>query len=335
MRKFTLFLTCFIYLQVIAQEEKMRITLNTGNPIEFNVNDVKDITFVDDKNPLNIVGEWFNYDEESGYFEAFDFHEDKTLSYYCFNLLGDESANGTYSCKDGMLTLNWLNTELIVPITSHSETFFTMTNGGSNSVYYRIQKTYNMTTADSPISIGNKGDVITYVDNAVIGAEDNKIKALQRGSGFALVKDAQLNTTVAYKIVVGYAPGNIIDWTKYFKKSIDEIVAEFGSPDAIQTDESVGELYGYTKGYNAEIKQIIFCFDKTTGKMYLVQVVFRGYEELNTYYSDIAKKYILQEDRSDERTKVFYDTNDILSATVSFSVRLTSPFFINYLDISE
>lgn len=330
MKKIFFFLVCIVNMQLLAQEEKLRVTLNVGNPIEFNINQIKDITFFEETAPLNLVGEWFCYNEENDIYESFELYEDGTLFYHCYNLLENETAKGRWAFRDGMLGLNYMNNNLAIPIIGHSETSFSLYINNKKHTYFKVQKTYQMSTADAPISIGNNGDVVTYVDNTIIGLDGTKIKALQQGTGYALVNDANLNTLVAYRVNVSYTPGKVIDWTKFFKKTKADIIAELGSPNATQMDASMGELVGYTKGYNAEIKQLTFIFDKDSGRMYMVQAVFRGYEELMTYEDDIKKNYIFKEEV--EKTRYYTDS----SASTSISVRFkTSPYFINYMDLSE
>ena len=175
MKKILLLLTCLLSIHVMAQEEKLRIAFDKGTPMELNVNEITDIAFVEDLSPLNIVGEWFCIDEESGKFASFDFHEDGTLNYYCFNELETETVQGTWFFEDYILDLKYMDRKPIVSIISHSETAFVIRENNKNYTYIKVQKTYNMSTVQDPISIGNDGDEILYVDNAVIGLEGNKI----------------------------------------------------------------------------------------------------------------------------------------------------------------
>ena len=318
----------------MAQEEKLRLKFTVGSPMELNVNDIKDISFVEDDNPLDILGEWFCYVKESQVFESYEFHEDGTLGYFYYYISQNSGGTlkGIFEFQDDMLAMRLAGVTLFYPITSHSETNFVITSNDNSYTYYRIQKVYNMKTPDAPITIGNEDDVVTFVDNSVVGLENGKIKALQKGTGYALVKDAKLNTTVAYRINVEYAPGTVVDWTQYFKMTKDEIVAEFGEPNGVRVDASLGELVGYTEGYSPEISQLTFVFDKETGGLYMLQAVFRGVDEVNTYDNEIAKKYILQGD-SDDKNKQYYDSEDILSRKVSISVKKTDPIYINYIDL--
>ena len=334
MRKVILLLTCLLSLHVMAQEEKLRLEFTVGSPMEFNVKDIKDISFVEDDNPLDILGEWFCYNEEGQAFESYDFHEDGTLGYFYYYISQKSGGtlNGIFEFQDDMLAMRLAGVTLFYPITAHSENSFVITSNDKSYTYYRIQKGYNMKTSDAPITIGNEGDVVIFVDNSVVGLENGKIKALQKGTGYALVEDASLNTIVAYRINVGYAPGSVVDWTQFFKKTKDEIVAAFGEPDGSRVDDSLGELVGYTKGYSPEISQLTFVFDKETGGLYMIQAVFRGVDEVNTYDNEIAKKYIRQ-DSGDDDKKQYYDSEDVLSRKVAIYVQKTSPIYINYIDL--
>lgn len=336
MRKFTLFLICMVCMQVAAQEEKLRLTFNWGEPVSLNVADIKEISFFEEQNPLYIVGEWFNYSPEENAFESFNFYEDGSLDFYYYyinNNIGGE-VYGLYELRDGVLAVNLLGQEMYNLLVAHTETSFVVRSAGSNTTYYKVVDVYDMTTADSPIKICDAADSILFVDNIVVGLEDGKIKALQKGTGYVLVKDVENGSIVAYRINVKYQAGELIDWTGYFKKTKEEILAEFGTHDD-EYSSADGEYIVYNKGYNAEISMLGFSFDNETGKVYQVQTVFRGYEEMKMYYDYIDAKYILDEDSSETTEFYFYDTDDINTASLLIYLKAETPMQIIYTDLSD
>ncbi len=321
MRKILSSLTLFVAFHAIAQEDNLRITLREGNPVEINTSDVKDITFVGDETPLDIVGEWFCVAENYGVFESLDFHEDGSIKYYYYytNYHLGGTLTGTYSFEDYILKIKLPGMNVTtMPVVGHSETEFTELTAGSLFVYYKTQKTYYMTIKDSYISIGNPGDVVTYVDNVIIGLENNKIKPIKAGTGYALVMDAQLNTIVAYKVVVQKIPPTPIDWTKYFYKTKEDIATEFGTPDEIIQDDNVEDLLYYE--YSADISHLIFSFKNNTDKVCQIQATFRTESYFQTYENYIKKNFYYNEAESTSEESVYYDTEDPLTATVIISV---------------
>ena len=165
---------------------------------------------------------------------------------------------------------------------------------------------------------------------------DNKIKALKSGTGYALVKDAERDAVVAYKISVHYQPGATIDWTMYFKKSVDEIVAEFGTPD--MTDTSYGTTtYTYQEGYNTEIGMLLISFDESTQKVCQVMAVCNDYYGYELYYSEIKKKYIEIADMGSPSEKYYSDTGDLYNASVVVSAVASSSgmYYLIYADYSR
>ena len=318
---------------VSAQEEKLRLTFTESvvSPTEFNLSEIKDVSFVNETETFNIEGEWFNFEESA--FESFKFSEDGLVDYNYYYLSYDRGGKsyGNYLVQWDVVCFNIPVFDRIqyIPMVNHSKNHFTLRIGNKNSVYYKIQKTYNMNTYDTPIEIGNKGDVVTYVDNVVVGLEDGKIKALQQGQGYALVQDSLLGTTVAYRIDVQYKanPSNpIIDWTQYFNKTRDEVVSEFGTPTEVKN-----EYYSYNKGYNPEIKNLIFYFKESHDAVSLVSFAFRGIDEFRTYKSEIESKYIkLKQSNFDT---VYGDTDDEKTSSVLITItELSFSKTISYLN---
>ena len=338
MRKTVLYLFCFLSMQMMAQEEKLRVTFNVGDPMNFSVNDIKDITFVEDNNPLDIVGsEWFCEEvEKYGTYESFEFHEDGTLTYcpYYVNYHSGYTISGFFNFEDYMLTMQLsIVGKLTQPITNHSETSYVVTSGGENSIYFKVQKVYNIKSNDAPISIGNEGDVITFVDNEYISLDDNKIRPIKGGgSGYALVKDSKLNTTVAYRINVESVKA-IKDWTQYFKKTKDEIKTEFGEPFMTQDSDDMDILIYY--GNDPAFTLMYFCFEKESGKMYMFQGSFADEGNLNFYQDEINEKYIKDESRSSSTVSYYYDTDNRSTASVSIAIQNSPTMIINYMDLNR
>ena len=337
MRKIVLFLFCVLTIQMMAQGEKFRVTFNVGDPINFNVNDIKDITFVEDLNPLDIVGsEWFNEEvEKYGTYESLEFREDGTLTYhpYYINYHEGYSIPGYYNFEDYMLTMQLsILGKLTQSITNHTETSYVVTSGGENSTYYKVQKVYNIKSNDVPISIGNEGDIITFVDNEFVSLVDNKIKPLKGGTGYALVKDSKLNAIVAYRINVESVP-TIKDWTQYFKKTKDEIASEFGEPLLTQEEDNM-DIYIYY-GNDPAFTLMYFCFDKDLGKMYMFQGSFVDDSERENYQNNIENTYIKDENRSTGTVNYYYDTDNRSTASVAIAIQLSPTQLINYLDLNR
>lgn len=338
MQKVVLFLVCMLSMQILAQEEKLRLTFDVGDPVELNVSEIKELDFIEEQSSFDVVGEWFTRSDED--YETFEFHDDGNLHYSLYsnaqgNLLS--GIEGIYTYHDGVLeiTLGKEGEKMYWHVTAHSQNHFTRTtSSGKNVIFYKVQDNYNMTTVDAPIVVGNPGDEVVFIDNFVCTLEDNKIKSLQQGKGYVLVNDSQLNTIVAYRINVEYKAGEVIDFTKYFKKTKDEIIAEFGTPDATQVSGNM-DLLGYTNGFNAEISRLTFVFDVETGLLYQIQPVFRGPEENDVYKEYIKERYIPNTELSDTNSDSYLDTDDISTAKVWISIRREEPFYINYMDLES
>ena len=107
MKKLIILLVSIMATKVMAQEDNLRILLNEGNPVEINASDITEITFEDDTEPLDIVGEWFCEAESLGAYESFNFHEDGTINYlyYYINIHSGGATTGTYSFEDYVLKI--------------------------------------------------------------------------------------------------------------------------------------------------------------------------------------------------------------------------------------
>ncbi len=323
MRKLTILLICAMTVQLMAQEDKLRISLKEGSPLELGASNIKDITFVNDTVPLDIVGEWFCEADSLGTYESLDLHEDGTIKWFYIytNYQSGGTLLGTYSFEDYVLKLKFPSMTLIkLAVVDHSNTQFTSFYTGIRGNYYKVQKVYYMTTKDDFISIGNEGDVIIYVDKQFIGLENNKIKPLKAGTGYALVKDAQLNTVVAYKVIVGSSNIQVTDWTKCFKKSINEILNRFGEPNEIRVDDNLQiTAYVYNE-YSPAIKTLTFSFDNTTEKAINVSINLRTESYFDAYHNYIKGKYVFKESDSTPTEWVYYDTDDRFTASVMITL---------------
>jgi hypothetical protein len=296
---------------------------------------IKDVSFVVTE-PFDIVGEWFNVDD--GAFETFTFGEDGTLDCYYYSTSANDGGTryGDYQMQYDVLGLRLPGSSIqYIPVVNHSETAFTLRNGNRNDVYHKIQKEYSMNTYESPIIIGNEGDEVSFVDNVVVGLENGKIIALQQGQGYALLKDKQRNTIVAYRVNVKYQPdpNGPIDWTNYFKKTKEEIIAEFGTPDETQTNMGF-ETLSYSKGYNPEIKYLHFTFKEGVDAAMKVSATFRGIDEFQTYKKEIEGKYIKQKESTTET--LYGNTDDESTSTVMIGIsEISSVRTISYQIINR
>lgn len=320
MKKILLFLTCFIGLQALAQE-KMRITLNDGTYMDYDARIVKTLT-VAIPTPLNLVGDWVTV--SGAIMTSYSFKEDNTCSKHQFNMttsyhIGYE-VTYTYENDEINLFLYGMNDGRIA-VQSNTETEFVSSTG---AIHYKVQGTYSMAISDEPINIGNTGDVIKYVDNYFVAVEDNKIKAMKDGNGYVLVEDAKTKETKAYKIEVDAGPlPDPIDWTQYFKKSKEEIIAIFGTG----TDGTDKPTYTISD-YNIAISSVVFTFSDDWSKVTGIQVKFYDADKMQNYIEYIAANYVLA-----SGTK-YYDTDSVSTASVYINV-VTYLKYIQYSDMKK
>lgn len=298
-------ITCMIALQAVAQEEKLRVSfrLDEMPNVGLNVNDIKEISFMEEEMPLNIEGEWF--DIEDDVFQSLIFYEDGTIKHYYYytGLPLCNTESGKYWFQYDVLGISlqlWGNQYL--PIVNYTENSFTWRYFDQNFTYYRVMNVYEMEIDDEPISIGNDGDIITYVDNVFIGLENGKVKAMNAGTGFVLVEDTKQNICYAVRIEVK-EPFNVIDWAQYFRKPKKEIVKEFG--DSYKEDADWITYIGET---TSTLKFIGFSFYDITGNVKDISITFNKYEDFQAYYDYINSKYILSEKESSSTRKIYYDT---------------------------
>lgn len=310
MRQKLLILVCIIGMQTYAQE-LMRIIKNDGTTYDFSVNNVESMLFFTPEQ-INVVGDWVGYNDIA--MRCYSLDQDGTMryKYYSMTQSNNYEVEGEYVYNDNVLTLKYSGNTIPIEIISYNDT---MLVSGSHEVYYKVlEPIYNMKTTDDPINIGNDGDVIKYVDNCVVGVEDNKIKPLKDGTGYAIVEDAVSKSLKAYRIDVSLVLDPPIDWSMYFKKSLDEIVEEFGKADQ---EDATKYTKTYTK-FNAAIQHVIFTFSEDYSMVTKVQVSFYDEAKRQNYCDYIEKNYFLNKTSSLSTT--YSDTEDSNAASVQIRV---------------
>lgn len=310
MKKYCLLLIWFLGIQINAQE-LMRITTQDGTQYNFSVNNIQEMDFYTPEQ-INVVGEWIAISENT--MICFELKNDGTLRRTSFFMTMGQyyQSEGTYILKDDVLTLNYDGSTLRIPIVEFTETKMVSTSG---DVYYRVQETvYRITTNDSPIHIGNDGDVIKYVDNCIVGSDNNLIKPLRDGRGYAIVNDAETGELKAYGINVTFISDTPINWSQYFKKSSEQIKEEFGEKD--QGNES-NHTWTY-RNYSASIQFVTFSFNDDYSEVTKVHLTFYDEEKRQNYCDFIEQNYVFN--RTTSSGKIYYDTEDSNSASVQITV---------------
>lgn len=328
MKKILLLIFCILGVQTFAQNT-MRITMNDGTSMDFRVNNVQDVCFSTEAS-IDIVGEWVTVSEAYGSMECLCINEDGTMKYkyYYMDYQMYGEFDGTYTFENNVLNCSVMGSSIVVSVAKHENTEFT---SSTNLVFYKVLDTYTMNMNDEPVAVGNEGDTILYADNCFAGIYNNRIKALQPGVGYALVRDVETGKLNAYSINVAYKASEIVDWTRYLKKTKDNIIAEFGNPN--QTNESKCTITYYLSN-NTDIEMLSFAFDEKFEKVTGVHVYFYDEGKMKHYYDYIKENYILS--YSSETTETYYDTEDKDVATVEISVKSGSDLnTITYSDLTE
>ena len=285
--------------------------MNDGTYMDFDIRLVKTLN-VHIPTPLNITGEWVTVSDDI--MNAYSFNEDSTCCLNSFNMSTSYhfSLDYTYATKDRDIIL-YSNGEVSVriPITNNTEMELVSSTG---LTYYKVQATYDIVVGEEPITIGNDGDVIKYTENYFITTEDNKIKALKEGSGFALVEDAKTGKTVAYRIDVsaGTLPA-VVDWTKYFAMTKAEVIAAF---DYIYEGSDKPTLT--INGYNDAISDVVFTFTDDWSRVIDVSLYFYDSEKMQNYCEYIEENYVLV--NNDDSCRTYRDASDAESASVSIMI---------------
>lgn len=308
MKKYLILFIWFIGIQISAQD-LMRVTTQNGTQYEFSINNIKEMDFYV-LEQINFVGEWIFISGDIAMI-SYDLKSDGTLKYTYFSMGAVNQIDekyGTYAVKDNVLTLNYDNSTLVVPVVEATETKIVSSSG---ETFYKVQETdYSLSTIDEPIHVGNEGDVIKFVDKCIVGTENNLIKPLRSGRGYAIVEEKETGIMKAFGIDVLYVPESPMDWTRYFKKTKDEIMLELGTPPYT-------ESFRYTD-FNASIQYIAFSFDEETGEAVKVQVGFYDEEKRQHYCDYIEDTYVLNKTTSSSKT--YYDAEEPNSANVKVTV---------------
>ena len=310
MKKYTILLIWFIVIQINAQD-LMRVTTQDGTQYELSVNNIKDMDFYIPEQ-INFVGEWIVISGST--MVCYDIKNDGTMKRTSFSMNVGQmyEINGTYSIKDNVLTLNFDGSTLVIPVVEATETKIVSTSGDT---YFRVQAdVYSMTTTDNPISIGKEGDVVKYVDNCIVGTDNNKITALRDGRGYAIVEDAETKGLKAYCINVTGTEGDIIIFNNYFKKSRDVIVEGWGNPNQINEEKHTMTYTNFT----VSIQYVTFSFNDNWSEVTKVQVSFYDEGKRQKYVDYIEKYYVFN--RATSSGKIYYDTEDPNSATVQITI---------------
>lgn len=320
MKKILVILACIISVQAVAQD-LMCIKMKNGISYEFAINNVKDMNFFF-STPIDVVGEWIIV--SNTLLTSYDLKKDGTLKRMSFSNKSVLETTGTYTFKDNVLTLYFSGTTLVIPIVESSETKIVSTSGDT---YYRVQDLeYNISTNDAPIHVGEEKDMIKYVDNCIIGAENNLAKPLKDGRGYAIVESVETQIMKAYAINVSLAQ-EYTDWAKYFKKTKDEIKADLGDPTVYPDEKSM--TYN---NFNADILAVRFNFDESSGVVTKVNVYYYNDDKRQYYCDYIETNYILNESESTTSRKVYYDAEDKNKATIRIDVSSTTSSIV-YTDL--
>ena len=315
MKKILFLLLCIIGMQATAQQ-KMRITMSDGTQMDFCVNNITEMSF-EVRQPLDVLGEWLCFtDVYGGVIICYAFNDDGTVVYkerYLNSALSAYSSeySGTYSLEGSVISMQLFGTEHIVNVVECTGTELYSSTG---DIMYKVREPiYKMNSTDEPIIIGEEGDRILYADGFCVKAVDNKIAAVRAGAGYALVEDAETKEIKAYKIEVS-AVINVVDWSKYLKRSKDDIIAEFGEPDQINEGKST---FSYTAGYDDAVEMVIFTHD-ADNNIISAQITLYNADMKQRYSEEIEKKYIFN--RSSDTTTIYYDTEDRKTATIQVTV---------------
>ena len=322
MRKYLIMFACIMSTYLTAQE-KLRITLNDGSFMDFSTNTI-DNFMAETSEPLDITGEWISVSNLSE-MQCYIFSSDDTYE-YSFYLPNDNYINyinGTYTAGSIVINLNSknTNTKLIVP--QKTETEFTNSLG---EVFYKVQQLYDVPFSDSPIDIGNDGDMLLFSDEVVTDIVDNKVKLLKNGRGYVLAEDAITKEKKAYRINVTGIIEPIKDWTIYFGKTREELISEFGIPNY-----NVEKYVGYEE-YNSNISLLRFYFSNDAKKVIQVCCDFYEGSMMNNYCDSIDKYYYI-DSNSTETEKLYYDTENKDTASIGIIIE-TQSLSISYNDVS-
>ena len=140
-------------------------------------------------------------------------------------------------------------------------------------------------------------------------------------------------SSIVYKDLKS-TPTSVVDWTRYFKKSGEQIKAEFGNDPSI-TDDDEDEDYSYMYTQNiGDLKRLTFYFNKGFEKVTSIRISFKDASSMQNYCDAIAGKYILYSET--ETRKTYYNTDKASTASVRVVIQSSgSTNYITYTDMSE
>lgn len=306
MKKIFMFLLLALAMShdAVAQMN-LRITTTDGNFQDFRTENIADMGFIYEE-PINIVGEWFNYDTSGGVYESWNLFANGTMEYsFCFYNLDKEitTFRGSYTFSDdNVLTLNVAGTKMALNMARVSETECSATSSTNSFSCYKVIDTPSV-EENQYVELGEEGDEIIYADNNVVALEDGKIKGLRKGFGYALVKSHKTQEIAAYKILVTEGTSDLVNFTKYFKWTPEQLVEEFGEPLSIMGDDDYkAYIYGGIYGF---VKSAMFTVED--GKVFSVGITFFDFESMQPYVQEIEEKYELNEERSTGVEKIYYE----------------------------
>ena len=271
----------------------------------------------------NLVGEWVQYEDRILSLICWKFMRDGTYVYKSYNYDSQLIFNnsGTFTLEDNVLTIDYSGFNIPERIISCTDSEFS----SSSDTYYKVIGDYSMALDDNPITIGNDGDIIKYVDNCIIGIENNKIVPLKGGSGYALVEDALTKQIKAFRVDI--LSVGVQDFAQYLMKTETEILDEFGTSmtkdDITQGDITNSMAYLF---YNDDIMMLKFFFPEDWSKVIKIQVTFMSAENGQTYRDTIEENYYYNTTQ-----KVYYNTKDSSQSSVKIRI-LSSSITYEYIE---
>lgn len=279
----------------------MRIALKDGTESKFKSSKIKNITF-EYVEPLQIEGEWFNYDESDGAYEVWNLQEEGLLLYtYCLYGMSPavDDTRGLYRYDNDILTLNAISSILKMRISYSSDDEMIATINEKNIRCYRLTKE-SVVVAGQPVSIGEPADEIFYADNNIVSIDNGKIKGWREGEGYALVRNKDTQKVTAYKIHVSPCP-EIVDVAQTIKMSKYEILEKFGNP----TKELADNCWVYYLAFPVGLETQFFFDNKDMVRSVILR--FASLDEMRPYIESIKNKYIIDKDKSNNVQEQYYD----------------------------
>ena len=269
--------------------------------------------------------------------------ETKGLKAYCINVTGTEEdiiIFNNYFKKSRDVIVEVLGEPNQINEEKHTMTY---TNFTASIQYVAFSFNDNWSEVTKvQVSFYDEGKRQKYVDyiekNYVFNraTSSGKIYYDTEDSNSASVQITVYNASVMCTIVytdLKTTPASVVDWTQYFKKSGDQIKAEFGSsPDITNDDED--EDYSMVYYSYGDFKYVSFSFNKGFEKVIGIRISFNDASSMQDYCDAIAGKYILYSET--ETRKTYYDTDKASTASVRVVIQSSgSTNYITYTDMSE